>query len=199
MRKLLILPSAFVVAACVATAGFAVAQSAPTPPAPPAPHGWDGGDGMGPKHGRGPGMGGREMRGPGMRGDPAMRLAKRLSAMETLIGIRSDQLDAWRAFTAASIDMVSRPPRPERKADPEAFAMADRIADMAIARAEKAKALKDATAALRQKLDPQQLERVKTAENEMRERFMRRHGGWHGWGGERGPRSDQNGPQGPDH
>jgi Spy/CpxP family protein refolding chaperone len=193
MRKLLILPSALIVAAGVATAGVALAQSGPTPPPLPPHHDWNGGDGRG----HGGGMDRHGMRGHGMRGDPAMRLAKRLSAMETLIGIRSDQLDAWRAFTAASIDMVSRPPRPDKKPEPEAFGMADRIADMAIARAEKAKALKEATAALRQKLTPEQLERVKTVETEMRDRFMRRHGGWHGWG-ERGPRPGQDGPQQPD-
>ncbi|MFC7051365.1 Spy/CpxP family protein refolding chaperone [Hansschlegelia quercus] len=193
MRKLLILPSALVVAAGVATAGVALAQSSPTAPPPPPHHDWNGGDGMGPRGG----MDRHGMRGHGMQGDPAMRLAKRLSAMETLIGIRSDQLDAWRAFTAASVDMVSRPPRPDKKPEPEAFGMADRIADMAIARAEKAKALKEATAALRQKLTPEQLERVKTVEAEMRDRFMSRHGGGHGWG-ERGPRPGPDAPQGPD-
>jgi hypothetical protein len=127
--------------------------------------------------------------------DRAMKLATRLAAMETLIGIRSDQLDSWRAFTAAAIDFVSRPPRPEMKpdgaADREAFDLADRMADAAIARGEKAKALKEAVAALRQKLTPEQIERVKTVQAEMRGRFMRHHGPKPGHDGPRPPERER--------
>ncbi|MFJ5489334.1 Spy/CpxP family protein refolding chaperone, partial [Hansschlegelia beijingensis] len=161
--------------------------------------------------GPGPGMRGMPMHGMhgmhgmsrhGMRGARrAMWLAERLTAMETLLGIRNDQLDAWRAFTAAAIDFVS-PLRPkpagegDKPADAEAFAMADRMADKAIARAEKAKVLKEAIAALRQKLTPEQLERVKSVEAEMRGRFhdRRGHGPMHG---PDGPGPDGPGPDGP--
>lgn len=190
MRKFILIPSALAIAACVAGAGLATAQSAPPPPPPPPHHGWGWGGPDGPgehRHGRG-------MRGP----DRAMKLAARLSAMETLIGIRADQLDAWRAFTAAAVDLVQRPPR--RDANPEArpgeprdlppFELADRMADEAIARGEKAKALKEAVSTLRQKLTPEQLERVKTVESDLRGRWMRGHDGMRGPkpGGPEGPR-----------
>jgi len=202
MRKHLLLPSALALAVCLTGAGFAAAQDAPPPPPPPPHHGWGpGGEGPGGMRGM-PMHGMHGMHGHGMRGaDRAMRLAKHLSTMETLLGIRSDQLDAWRAFTAAAIDFASPSrPKPMDDADKpdrgEAFAMADRMADRAIARAEKAKALKDAVAALRQKLTPEQLDRVKAVEGEMRERFRGRHGG-PGGPGRAGPMRGPGGP-GPD-
>ena len=213
MRKRLMLPAVLTVAACLSGAGFAAAQAGPPPP-PPPPQGGPGGPGPGPG-GPGPGMRGMPMHGMhGMRGMShhgirgarrAMWLAERLSAMETLLGIRPDQLDAWRAFTAAAINFVSplRPKPPAEGDKPDdgggAFALAERMADRAIARADRAKALKDAIAALRQKLTPEQLERVKSVEAEMRGRFHGRgHGPMHGPGGPGAGGPGPDGPDGPD-
>ncbi|WP_271168428.1 hypothetical protein [Hansschlegelia plantiphila] len=195
MRKPLILTS-MLLATCVTGAGFAIAGDQPPPPpmehgGASGPQGWGGPDGP--------------RRGPGgdRRGGP-MKLAARLSAMETLIGIRADQLDAWRAFTSAAVDLVTPPARPEPMKDGadgqpkprEAFDLADRMADRAIARGEKAKALKEAVAALRQKLTPEQLERVKLVEREMRGHFHRGPGGGFGPGGP-GMRGPHHGPDAP--
>ncbi|RWF38829.1 MAG: hypothetical protein EOS46_31330, partial [Mesorhizobium sp.] len=59
------------------------------------PQGW-GQQGLGP-HGFGPeGFGPRRMGPP-----PEFMLAARLAALETRVGIRSEQLDAWRDYTSA--------------------------------------------------------------------------------------------------
>ena len=84
----------------------------PTPPPPPSPK-------DGPKAERdrdGMGRGGhdwkkdrfaRHHRHHHRYGNHAMRLAKKLAGVETAIGIRSDQLDAWRHFTSLLVAFAS--------------------------------------------------------------------------------------------
>ncbi|GLK56142.1 hypothetical protein GCM10008170_21610 [Methylopila capsulata] len=121
----------------------------------------------GPRHERGP----RHWQRGEHRQRFAMKLAERLAAAEVAIGVKSDQLDTWRAFTAAAVDFVTPPERRGPKPDAQAgeqtatpsrgvLGMADRMADRAIERAEKGKALKAATDALRQKLTPEQLAKL---------------------------------------
>jgi hypothetical protein len=160
-----------------------------------------------------PGQGFEDRPSEGAR-DPAMIVAGGLAVMETLIGIRSDQLDAWRAFTSATLNTMlpssiglgmrasqvhstqdsRNAGQPDAKVgsraqagEPDAFAMAERMADEAIVRGENAKALKHAIEVLRQKLTPEQLTHVKRVEQEMHEHFD--HGPNFGLSGDGGPHS----------
>ena len=90
-----------------------------------------------------------------------MRLAARLAAAETLIGIRSEQLDAWRDYTSALIDLL-QPPAPPPPLPPgdeagKAFARQEQMARRIMERAAKADTLLKAIAALREKLTDAQL------------------------------------------
>jgi hypothetical protein len=110
--------------------------------------------------------------GPGKdhRPDFKLKLARDLAGLETLIGIRSDQLDAWRDYTSALL-AVAEPPRspmpPMDGKGSEAFAPAERLADAAIARATAAETLKSAIATLRDRLTPEQIALLQQAERRM--------------------------------
>lgn len=93
---------------------------APPPPPPPGPrHGPEADHGKGDmaRDGRGDdhhGWGkGRFADHHGHRGNRAMHLAERLAGVETAIGIRSDQLDAWRHFTSLLVSFASPPQWPD--------------------------------------------------------------------------------------
>lgn len=136
-----------------------VAQALPPPPPGPA---HNAGPEGGPPFPPSPPMG--EMRRPDC--EP---LARSLSEMETEIGIRSGQIDAWRDFTDALLAVMAPPPRPELPTvpaagqsapKPEAFGLAAQIAKDAVERGHKAEALIKAIDGLRSKLTPEQLEKV---------------------------------------
>lgn len=134
---------------------------------------------------RGPmGEGGWEHRRHRM--DPAEMIAARLAAAETAIGIRAEQLDAWRDFSDALLAVFERPAF-DRGAGPEAgpdaaqgepFAGIQRLADDVIARGQKAQALSDAITALKAQLTPDQLARADILDGPL---VMRPH---HGGGGD---------------
>lgn len=118
------------------------------------------------RHGKGP------MKGP-------HGIARRLSIMETGIGIRSQQLDAWRDYSDALQAFMKHPvpKRPEgpgkpkaEKANvkPNAFVRDVQIAKATIQRADKAKALLAAIEKLQSVLTPEQLERAKSFEPKRR-------------------------------
>jgi LTXXQ motif family protein len=152
----------------------------------PGPHSWYGGKMMRCKaQHAGPGFG----HGWHGGGGPDM-LARRLGMMETEIGIRTNQLDAWRDFTDALLATAKPPFGPNASTQAsdgkEPFALAQRLADNAIARAKSGQDLLKAVDALRTKLTPEQL--TKVAELEARFRAHYPHG----------PRPDF-GPTSPDH
>lgn len=130
--------------------------------------------------------------GPPPRGPEA--LAERLSAMETKIGIRAEQLDDWRNFTDA-LQATMTPPfgppggpaKPGSKDSAEPFSLPEGLADRTIERADEAEKLKAAIAKLRTTLTSEQLEQVTEIEQHIRGRMARHHGGKHGHGGRHAP------------
>jgi hypothetical protein len=117
--------------------------------------------------GHGPG------RGP-MPPPPAM-VATLLSAAETTIGIRVDQLDAWRDFASALVALVEPPAPPpppsragadDRTADP--FARVEWLAGEIVERGRLAEELQEAIETLREVLTPEQTERLAAFEARLR-------------------------------
>jgi hypothetical protein len=163
------------------------------PPLPDMGAGWHGPDEPRPARFDGPGfpppppmMGGAgrprpgpEGHGPGrgpMGPPPAAMVATLLAAAETTIGIRVDQLDAWREFSSALVALVeppAPPPPPSRKAAPEdgtadPFARVEWLAGEIAERGRRAEALQDAIETLRPVLDHQQTERLAAFEARLR-------------------------------
>jgi hypothetical protein len=87
-------------------------------------------------------------------------LAVRLGVLETRIGIRAGQLDAWRDYTDALQQLLTPPRpggiRPEADTNGRAFALEERLIDDADRRATAAEKLKTAIATLRTTLTAEQ-------------------------------------------
>lgn len=131
------------------------------------------------------GFGFKRFGGQHMGPPPEFMLAARLSALETRIGIRAEQLDAWRDYTSA-LQATLAPPRPNHapvgpgtplpnteeqgpdsnadRAPQDPFAFQEKLADDMTRRAISAGKLKEAIAALRSKLTLEQLEILASAD-----------------------------------
>lgn len=123
-------------------------------------------------HGPGmtPGMG-RPMPpfpGPGMQRPGPLAFAGTLAAAETALGIRADQLDAWRAFTDA-LQAAATPPLPPPAAASGETAPSPLAAFAArlTSRGEVGTRLSQSLAALKEKLRPDQLARFEALEPEL--------------------------------
>ncbi|WP_421698228.1 hypothetical protein [Ancylobacter sp.] len=114
--------------------------------------------------------------------DPtAMRLiaGMLLSAQETALGIRTDQMDAWRGYTTALIallpsgERLGRWTEEKRRAEAQAFDLAQDLASAAIERAEKARVLQEAVSKLKAALTPEQMSMAKQMQETLVERIVR--------------------------
>ncbi|MCX5497396.1 hypothetical protein OSH11_22045 [Kaistia dalseonensis] len=132
---------------------------------------------------------------------PGMMLARQLAAAETLVGIRSEQLDAWRDYTDALLALLQPPPPPENPApgaEAKAFARERQLINAVNDRAAKAATLGKAIEALQAKLSPDQLARLATVDLRMGPPHGRGPGFGPGRPGPGGPGFDRPGPDGPE-
>ncbi|MDY8110006.1 Spy/CpxP family protein refolding chaperone [Fulvimarina sp. 2208YS6-2-32] len=168
--------------------------------------------------------GGRGGYGMGFMMNPA-KVASGLAALETGIGITSDQMDVWREFSSAAVAFAaaSRPshgPRGERWRDrdeaPEAgqapnaatggeaasgaqrtpFDRLERITSRAIASGEAARTLQSAAETLQQSLTPEQIDTARTLMRSMMREARMEQRGHHGKGGRHGGHGDHHGQRG---
>lgn len=89
-----------------------------------------------------------------------LEIAGQLAAQEIALAIRADQLDAWRAYAGAVVDMVDLDPVTPPKT-PEPFSLPEALATRAVSEGKKAQALLEARSALMARLTPAQLEKAR--------------------------------------
>ena len=97
---------------------------------------------------------------------PEFAIATQLNALELIIGITADQQPVWRSYTTALLNFIeptnensTRPPPSVSVGTLPPFPV-EELADLAISRAEAAKALKAAISALQNTLHPEQLQKL---------------------------------------
>lgn len=104
-----------------------------------------------------------------------LHLAGALSSMETLIGIKSNQLDAWRDYSSAVLAFL-QPPTQDRMQRPQPAdfngrsdekPMMDMMADAAIARGNAAARVKVTLEALTKILTPEQIRLLASSERDL--------------------------------
>lgn len=104
---------------------------------------------------------------------PESDLATQLSAIELTVGVRAEQLNAWRDYTSALLALLAPEPRKDKNADPhdngdrtdqakDPFDREGKLADHILKRAVAAQKLKDAIATLRTTLGADQLRLLAT-------------------------------------
>ena len=93
---------------------------------------------------------------------PGLGLAAHLAGAGIWLGITDAQQDVWHDYCQALIGFVTPDmPSPDAAPDPAARPLpAEMMATRALARADKAQALLDATSALREALEPAQIDRL---------------------------------------
>lgn len=104
-------------------------------------------------------------------------LAVRLSALEVLIGVRSEQLNAWRDYTSALQALIAPQSPKDEGNDPRSkedktgqerdpFDRVSKLADHIVVRAQAAERLKGAIATLRTTLTAEQLKELSVVSDE---------------------------------
>lgn len=180
MKKMLL--ASVIASSLIAPVAISSALAEPTPPPARGEH-----HPKPPHHPKGPDAKGPDAKGPDhFKGPHAGRhMAEKLSAMETALGIRSNQLDAWRKYTSSLVDLVeiTPPPAPGEKPAPDKAKpiFGEPIADRVLDQTDKAKKFKTAAEELRKVLDANQLEKL--------ERYALPHPD---------PKMGPKGPKGPD-